>query len=46
VPVKVQLVNHDSGVCWEANYAAPKTNTDPQFKGSSECPMRCDGPQR
>jgi len=31
-PVKVQLVNHGSGTCWEANYAAPKTNTATQFK--------------
>ena len=32
-PVTPQLVNHDSGVCWQGDYATPTKSTDPQFKG-------------
>jgi hypothetical protein len=32
LPVKAQLVNHDNGICFEANYTTFKKNTTAQFK--------------
>jgi hypothetical protein len=35
LPVKVQLVNTDNGICFEANYTAAKTQTSSKFKAKS-----------
>ena len=35
LPVKVQLVNNDNGLCFEANYTAAKNNSTSKFKAEA-----------
>ena len=35
VPVTAQLVNADSGLCWENTFSAPTKNTTSQFKAKT-----------
>jgi len=35
LPVKVQLVNNDNGLCFEANYTAAKNNSTSKFKAKA-----------
>ncbi len=35
-PVQVQLVNTETGVCWEATYSAPTVNDAERFKSTSD----------
>jgi hypothetical protein len=36
IPVTAQLVDHETGVCWEATYSAPSKNDGLNFKAKSD----------